>query len=177
MDYVRMVLRGVKMNHLWSPWRMNYIMNPDRNVDCVFCDALLVEDGPGNLIVFRGPQTFLILNRYPYTSGHVMIVPNVHLSSLDEFSPATRGEMIELASQVMPVLRVLYHPDGFNVGINQGVAAGAGISEHLHLHVVPRWEGDTNFMSVVAQARVLPESMADSYERIRNEWNKRFWLE
>lgn len=158
------------MNHIWSPWRMNYIMNHERAADCIFCKALTGPDGPDNLVVYRGESAFVILNRYPYTSGHVMVVPVQHTDALEVLPTLARSEIMELASQSVKVLRQLYSPDGFNVGANLGAAAGAGIADHLHLHVVPRWSGDTNFMATVANTRVLPESLEDSYQRILTTW-------
>jgi ATP adenylyltransferase len=160
------------MNYLWSPWRMDYIMNHDKDAECIFCLALQQDDGAGNLVVARCKETFLILNRYPYTSGHLMIVPYAHCAALEDLPSSARGEMIDLAAQAMQVLRILYAPDGFNLGMNVGEAAGAGIASHIHIHVVPRWIGDTNFMSSVAQTRVLPESLENSYRRIRQGWEE-----
>lgn len=145
-------------------------MNYDKDANCFFCSALQEEDGPQNLVVARCREAFIILNRYPYTSGHLMIVPYVHSPSLEGLPPESRGEMIELASQAMQVLRNIYRPDGFNLGMNIGDAAGAAVAGHVHMHVVPRWVGDTNFMSSLAQTRVLPESLEDSYQRIRQGW-------
>jgi ATP adenylyltransferase len=172
--YATIGLLGEEMNQLWSPWRMNYIMNHDKGDDCVFCEALKKEDNQENLVFYRGREAFLILNRYPYTSGHVMAVPYAHMALLEELPASTRCEIIELAAQAVQVLRVLYKPDGFNLGINMGEAAGAGIANHIHMHVVPRWAGDTNFMSSLAQTRVLPESLSDSYRRICVEWTAQF---
>jgi len=147
-------------------------MNHDKDAECIFCLALQQNDGVGNLVVARCKETFLILNRYPYTSGHLMIVPYAHCAVLEDLPSSARGEMIDLAAQVMRVLRILYAPDGFNLGMNVGEAAGAGIASHIHIHVVPRWIGDTNFMSSVAQTRVLPESLENSYRRIRQGWEE-----
>jgi ATP adenylyltransferase len=162
------------MKQLWSPWRMNYIMNHDKDADCVFCKAINQEDTPENLVIYRAAETFLILNRYPYTSGHLMVVPYAHIAQLEDLPAQTRAELMELAARSVQVLRVLYKPDGFNLGINVGEAAGAGIASHIHLHVVPRWAGDTNFLSSLAQTRVLPENLSDSYRRIRKEWAAQF---
>ncbi|HPN51879.1 MAG TPA: HIT domain-containing protein [Anaerolineaceae bacterium] len=149
---------------------MKYIQNHQKMGGCVFCHAQKMEDGPENLIVCRGRLAFLILNRFPYTTGHLMAVPNVHSPSLDLLQPEVRAEMMELAARAVTVLTRVYHPDGFNLGINIGSAAGAGIAEHLHFHVLPRWGGDTNFMASVADTRVLPETLEDSYRRVKEAW-------
>ena len=156
-----------RMRHIWSPWRMEYIENHSKVDGCVFCTALGMQDDPGNLIVHRAKLAFVILNRYPYTSGHVMVVPNRHIPSLEGLEPAERSEMIELTSLATGVLREVYQTQAFNVGMNIGEAAGAGIKEHVHIHIVPRWVGDTNFMSTLATTRVLPETLEDTWQRIR----------
>jgi ATP adenylyltransferase len=124
-------------------------------------------DSADNLIVFRGELAYVILNRYPYTSGHVMVVPFEHKPNLEQLDAATRGEMMELTSRATTVLRTIYNTQAFNVGLNIGEAAGAGVKEHVHVHVVPRWNGDTNFMSSLAETRVLPELLEDTWHRIR----------
>lgn len=151
---------------------MSYIENHNNNDECVFCQAITQPDGPENLIVFRGRLAFVILNRFPYTSGHLMIVPYDHQASLSALEPETRAEIMELSSQATRALEAAYHPQGFNLGMNIGEAAGAGIAGHVHLHVVPRWGGDTNFMSSLADTRVLPESLADTYARVRAAWQQ-----
>lgn len=158
------------MNHLWSPWRMEYIDNNMKESGCAFCLELTKEDGPDNLIITRGKRAFVILNRYPYTSGHIMVVPFMHVSSLNELDEECRAEIIELTNQFLLVLENEYHPDGFNVGMNLGEAAGAGIAEHLHMHIVPRWSGDTNFMTALAETRVLPEALRVTYMRLKSTW-------
>ncbi len=160
------------MDYLFSPWRMTYIENHNKVEGCAFCIAVSQKDGVDNLIITRGQQTFVILNRYPYTSGHLMIVPYNHQPSLELLDPQTRAEMMELASLAVQVLQAEYHPQGFNLGMNVGVVAGAGIAEHVHLHVVPRWGGDTNFMSSLANTRVLPESLEDTYRKVKEGWAK-----
>jgi ATP adenylyltransferase len=157
------------MNYLWSPWRMDYIQSP-KNQTCVFCDVQGQPDTPENLVIFRGKLVFVILNRYPYTSGHLMLVPYEHVSTLAGLDPVTRAEMMELAEQATRVLQRVYNPQGFNIGMNVGEAAGAGIAEHIHLHIVPRWLGDTNFMSSLSQTRVLPEVLEDTYQRVLKGW-------
>ena len=154
------------MKHIWSPWRMEYIENHGKEDGCVFCTALAAVDSSDNLIVHRGQRAFVILNRYPYTSGHVMIVPYEHTPNLEELDAPARAEMMELTSRATAVLRNIYNTEAFNVGMNIGEAAGAGVKEHVHIHVVPRWNGDTNFMSSLAETRVLPELLADTWTRI-----------
>ncbi|HWR66546.1 MAG TPA: HIT domain-containing protein [Bellilinea sp.] len=160
------------MEHLWSPWRMEYIMGNNPKSGCIFCDALAQEDGPDNLIVTRGPLAFVMMNRYPYTSGHIMVVPNDHQPSLELLDAATRAEMMEVVAHGIQVMQLVYKPEGFNVGVNIGSVAGAGVADHVHMHIVPRWAGDTNFMSTLAGARVLPEALEDSFRRLREAWDK-----
>jgi ATP adenylyltransferase len=125
------------------------------------------EDGADNLIAYRGKHAYVILNRFPYTSGHLMVVPFYHQATLEDLEPATRAEMMELTTRGMAVLRRLYKPPAFNMGANIGEAAGAGVKAHVHIHIVPRWAGDTNFMSTVGEVRVLPELLEDTYRRVR----------
>lgn len=155
------------MDHLWSPWRMKYIESHNKEIGCVFCNAQAQPDSEDNLIAFRGKNSYVILNRFPYTSGHLMVIPFVHVSSLEELNAETRAEMMELTSQCTTKLRHIYKPHGFNVGINMGEAAGAGVLGHVHIHIVPRWAGDTNFMSTVGEMRVLPEALEDTFKRVQ----------
>lgn len=157
------------MDYLWSPWRYAYIeqVTGSRTVECVFCDALAQNDDAKTLIVWRGTRCFIILNRYPYTSGHVMIVPYAHVAELNLCDAETTAEMMELAKRMEAALRATYQPDGMNLGMNLGKAAGAGVLGHLHLHMLPRWLGDTNFMTVVSETRVHPEDLAMTYKRLR----------
>lgn len=140
----------------------------------MFCKAQGMPDGPENLIVFRGQQAFVILNRYPYTSGHLMVVPYTHEASLEGLTADERSEMMELATRVMSLLSTEYNAQGFNIGVNVGEAAGAGIIEHVHLHVVPRWTGDTNFMSTLGNTRVLPETLEDTFLRLQSSWRTEY---
>jgi ATP adenylyltransferase len=149
---------------------MKYIEQDKSEEKCVFCDALAHNDGPENEIIFRGQWAFVILNRYPYTSGHLMIVPNDHQPSLEMLDSVTRAEIMELTAHALQVLGNIYRPQGYNLGMNIGTAAGAGITDHVHLHIVPRWNGDTNFMSAIGQVRVLPETLEDSYYRLQKAW-------
>jgi ATP adenylyltransferase len=185
------------VDYLWTPWRYAYVTEADRkrrqgipeelsawpgDTGCVFCNILAAADyavehgmtrddaerAAG--IVLRAEWNYVCVNRYPYTSGHLMVVPYEHESSLAALSGETAGEMMELAQRAERVLAALYQPDGLNFGLNLGKAAGAGVAGHLHLHAVPRWTGDTNFMTVVGEARVLPEDLATTWERARGAW-------
>ncbi|HUV15948.1 MAG TPA: HIT domain-containing protein [Pelolinea sp.] len=160
------------IDHIWSPWRMKYIGRMKKDKGCIFCSAVSKEDGVDNLIVIRGGKAFVILNRYPYTSGHVMVVPYAHASALDELDNATLMETMALIKQSIAAINAVYKPEGFNVGANLGAVAGAGIANHVHFHVVPRWGGDTNFMTSVGSTRVLPEDLCDTYQRLKDAWTK-----
>jgi ATP adenylyltransferase len=151
---------------------MEYIENHSKDDSCVFCDMQAMPDGPENLIAYRGKLAYVILNRYPYTSGHVMVVPLEHKPNLEELDASTRAEMMELTSLCMTVLRMIYGSQAFNMGANIGEAAGAGVKEHVHIHIVPRWNGDTNFMSTTGNTRVLPEILEDTYRRIKEGFEK-----
>ena len=160
------------MKRLWAPWRMKFVQSQESNKDCVFCNVLAQNNDINNLIVFRGQNAFVILNRYPYTSGHLMVVANSHQPSIEDLDVEIRSEMMELATTSMRVIRKVYQPDAFNLGANIGEAAGAGIAGHVHMHVVPRWGGDTNFLSSLAETRVLPEELNETYRRICAVWNQ-----
>ena len=151
---------------------MAYIENITPEDGCIFCDRPKLPDGPENLIVGRSQRAYVILNRFPYTSGHLMIVPFAHQPSLEMLDEATRAEMMELMTRAVEVLRLVYRPQGFNLGANIGELAGAGIADHVHLHVVPRWAGDTNFMTALGDTRVIPESLEETYRRVREGWQQ-----
>ena len=139
--------------------------------DCIFCVAFNnPADDETNLVVCRSENNFIILNRYPYISGHLMIAPNAHLSEFDRAPKAITDEMTDLAKRCQSALREVYHPDGFNIGMNLGRAAGAGIADHFHLHIMPRWAGDTNFMSTVGETRVLPEDLATTFRKLKSKF-------
>lgn len=151
---------------------MKYIENHEKEDGCVFCNAQAKEDSAENLIAYRGERAYVILNRYPYTGGHLMVVPFEHVAVLEDLHPLTRTEMMEFTSRCMIVLRNLYKPQGFNMGANIGEAAGAGVKEHVHIHIVPRWKGDTNFMSSLGETRILPEELETTWQRVKNEFEK-----
>ena len=152
---------------------MEYIRSDRKNNDCVFCDQLAKTDSPENLIIHRGSLSFVILNRFPYTSGHIMIVPYEHRPSLEDLEVETRSDMMEMTAIALRILKAEYHAQGFNIGVNIGEASGAGILAHFHMHIVPRWGGDTNFMSTLAQTRVIPEALEVTYWRIRRAWENK----
>jgi ATP adenylyltransferase len=157
------------MDYIWSPWRYQYMkeVTSGAQPECFFCDAIAGKDDAATLIVYRGAKAFIILNRYPYTSGHVMIVPYAHVADLSLCGADTLNEMMQLAQRMEAVFVANYKPDGMNLGMNLGRAAGAGVIGHLHLHALPRWFGDSNFMTVTGETRVHPEELRTTYERMR----------
>lgn len=158
------------MKHVWAPWRMSYLKGEAKEEGCLFCNCTMQEDSANNLILHRGQRVYIILNRYPYTNGHVMVVPFEHKPSIEELDHETQAELMHLTSQVLQVLRRQYGAENFNIGINVGEAAGAGVVDHVHVHIVPRWTGDTSFMTTTASTRVLPESLEETYEKLRQHW-------
>jgi ATP adenylyltransferase len=160
---------GVAKQRIWAPWRLPYVKDASKDSEaaCIFCIKPAEDDDEANLIVHRGERCFVILNLFPYTSGHLMIAPYAHLPALQELDDDTVAEMMALAQRAMIVLEKKYDPHGYNVGFNQGRVAGAGYEGHIHLHVVPRWAGDTNFMPVLADTRVMPQSLEQSYEALK----------
>lgn len=153
------------MERLWSPWRLQYVTKTGEAHACVFCEADANRANAG-LVVHRGTACFVILNLFPYNNGHLMIVPSRHIATLGSATPAELSEMMDLTRAAEAALTEIYKPQGLNVGMNLGRAAGAGIVDHMHIHVVPRWAGDTNFMSVVGDVRVLPEELAETAARL-----------
>jgi len=153
------------MEHLWAPWRIEYIERA-REGGCIFCERLEGGRDRENLILHRATHSFLILNRFPYNPGHLMVTPYLHTTRLGDLSREAMAEMLELADVSMRAIEAAMRPEGFNLGLNLGAVAGAGVRDHLHLHVVPRWEGDTNFMPVVGSTRVLPEHLDRTFEKI-----------
>jgi len=167
------------MDRLWSPWRLPYILKGEEARGCIFCDpstgaGQVASESPAeapfdqsSLIVFRGKTSYVVLNRYPYNNGHLLVVPNRHIPSLAAATHEELCELIELTRQSEVALTEAYNPHGMNMGINLGKPAGAGVLDHLHMHIVPRWSGDTNFMTVVGETRVLPEELSQTAEKLR----------
>ena len=152
---------------IWAPWRLRYVKDAKHSDECVFCAKPESGDDRDALIVHRGERCFVILNLFPYTNGHLMVAPFEHVGRLQEIEPGVTAEMMSLAQQAMSRMEEVYDPEGFNVGINQGRVAGAGVEGHIHLHVVPRWAGDNNYMPVLADTRVMPQSLEESYDALR----------
>ena len=157
------------MDYLWTPWRFQYMaqVSGGKQPECIFCDALKENRDAETLIVYRGKKAFVILNRFPYTSGHVMIVPYAHVAELNLCEGEALLEMMNLAKRVEAAYKDNYKPDGMNLGMNLGRAAGAGVAGHLHLHMLPRWVGDSNFMTVTGETRVHPEELKTTYDRLK----------
>lgn len=156
------------MDHLWSPWRYRYLTGEKPPAGhCVFCSMVSADDDEANLIVHRGQHAFIVLNRFPYTSGHVMVIPYDHAADLADIGEPAATEIMSLTRLVTSQIRKTYRPDGVNLGMNLGEAAGAGVAGHLHMHVLPRWHGDANFMTTVAETRILPEELPVTWQRLR----------
>ncbi|HEX8917421.1 MAG TPA: HIT domain-containing protein [Chloroflexota bacterium] len=160
------------MDQLWATWRMEYIAGSEPTPGCLFCSMARAQEDEKNYVVFRADRCFVVLNRYPYNSGHLMVVPYQHVGEIAGIEPATGAQLFAITQLAIRVLDETMHPDGFNAGFNQGAVAGAGIKDHIHLHVVPRWNGDTNFMPVLADAKVMPESLAATAEKVRPIFNR-----
>jgi ATP adenylyltransferase len=154
---------------LFAPWRFEYVTSVDQRdrEACIFCRAVSSQRDRDTLTLLRRSRCFALLNLYPYTSGHCMVAPNAHVSDLERLDEATLAEIMVTARSLLRALRVAYAPHGFNVGFNVGAAAGAGMEEHLHLHVVPRWRGDTNIMGVIGGTRVIPEDLGTTFDKLR----------
>ena len=154
------------MEHLWSPWRLAYITGAGQSTVCVFC-AAQTDPEAEPLVLFRGRTCFVILNLFPYNNGHLLVIPNRHVATLGSAEPEERRELIELSATAEIALTEAYAPHGLNMGINVGKPAGAGVLDHVHMHVVPRWNGDTNFMTIVGETRVLPETLPETAAKLR----------
>jgi ATP adenylyltransferase len=158
------------MDFLFTPWRYAYVSGVDSAGDCVFCSLIQLKDDEKALIVHRAKHCFVILNSFPYTSGHVMVIPYEHLDQLQKLPLPVADEMMALTQRLEGVLRDLYHPDGLNLGMNIGKAAGAGVAGHIHMHILPRWIADENFMTTIGETRVLPEDLQTTYKRIHEKF-------
>ncbi len=161
------------MERLWSPWRARYIASgvDAQSEGCVFCRmASDPEHDESNFVLHRAEHGFIVLNLYPYISGHLMIVPYLHTAEFDSTPKEITDELMDLTKRSQTALREVYAPQGFNIGMNLGAAAGAGITDHMHIHLLPRWSGDTNFMTTVAESRVLPEDLATTYSKLRDHY-------
>jgi ATP adenylyltransferase len=159
------------MDHLWSPWRYQYVQKIDAPSACVFCEQPADNDDAKHFIIHRAELNFVLLNLYPYTTGHMMVVPFAHVPTLEAANEETVCEMMVLTQHAERCLRAVYRPRGFNIGMNIGECAGAGIAGHLHMHVLPRWPGDTNFLSTVAETRLMPEDLATTYKKLVEAWS------
>ncbi|HEY3128415.1 MAG TPA: HIT domain-containing protein [Acidobacteriota bacterium] len=156
------------MDYLWTPWRFQYISTAGQpSQECLFCQATKEKDDQKLLVVHRANQCLVMLNRFPYNSGHLMIAPNRHIALLEEASPAELQEIMQLTAHCQKGLREIYEPEGFNTGMNLGKCAGAGVAGHIHMHLLPRWTGDSNFMTVTGETRVLPEALDVTYQKVR----------
>jgi ATP adenylyltransferase len=154
------------MQQIWSPWRIDYVRAPKPD-GCVFCSAPQQGDTDENLILFRGEHAYVMMNRYPYTNGHLMVIPYAHLAMLTDVPGPAQIEMLQEINMCIEVLRETMRPHGFNVGLNLGASAGAGIQDHLHFHVVPRWSGDTNFMAVIGETNVIVEGLRECFGQLK----------
>ena len=167
------------MDRLYAPWRMTYIERPQKDgslarsqsrTSCVFCDAAAASDDVDNLIVHRGKSAFVLLNLFPYNTGHLLVVPYLHTAKLSDLDDDASLELWTLAKGAQAALESVMHPEGYNLGMNLGTVSGAGIADHLHLHIVPRWNGDTNFMPVLADIKVLPDALDNTCRKLRAAW-------
>jgi ATP adenylyltransferase len=162
----------VATQRIWAPWRLEYVKDAskDKDSECIFCAALEAGDDDASLIVRRGERSFVILNKFPYTNGHLMVAPYEHIAELQGLDEETMAEIMALAQRGIAALETSYSPHGYNVGFNQGRVAGAGVEHHIHMHVVPRWGGDTNFMPVLGDTRVMNQTLEDSYATLKGAW-------
>jgi len=156
------------MKTMWAPWRMEYILG-DKENGCIFCKALSEQD---NLTLYKGKATLVVMNKFPYINGHLLVAPIKHISTLDQLSKSEMGNLLKTVEQSVGILKKVMTPDGFNVGLNLGKVAGAGVEEHLHFHIVPRWFGDTNALTVFADVRVIPEHLITTYNNLKPHFDK-----
>ncbi|MBI2287427.1 MAG: HIT domain-containing protein [Chloroflexi bacterium] len=157
------------MKSIWAPWRIEYIRTEKRQ-GCFLCDKPGQDNDAANYILYRGKKNFVIMNSFPYNPGHLLVVPYRHIASPEEMTAEERHEHFDIVSRSIKVLKSVFNPGGFNIGINMGKIAGAGIDDHIHTHIVPRWQGDTNFMPVISNARVVPEAIAATYQKLKGKF-------
>lgn len=160
------------IKQLWAPWRMDFISDTKRKEGCVFCDLLKEKEDRKNLIVHRASRVFVILNKYPYNNGHLMVVPYTHTAQLADLKKEELADLMEYGKISVEILKRSYKPEGFNLGMNLGISGGAGIRDHLHLHIVPRWNGDTNFMPVIADTKSMPQHLEASFDQLFSQFQK-----
>lgn len=159
------------MEQLWAPWRMAYIDGSGKKDDgCIFCTKPAEQRDEENLLLYRGERCFVMMNLFPYNNGHLMVAPYAHVPTIEELDPATLTDIMVTAQHCLATLRAAMNPHGFNMGINQGTVAGAGIADHVHYHIVPRWNGDTNFMPVLADVKVMPDFLQNTYRQLKEKW-------
>lgn len=157
------------MKHIWAPWRIEYILM-EKPEACILCQKPGEDRDERNYILYRGEKNFIMLNSYPYNPGHLLVAPYRHTANLEELTAGERNEHFELVSRSIVVLREVFSPSGFNIGSNMGKIAGAGIDDHFHSHIVPRWQGDTNYVPVLADVRVVPQALAETYQKLRGKF-------
>lgn len=160
------------MKALWAPWRMEYILGK-KEPECIFCSYPKKNNDRDNLILYRSAHNFVMMNKYPYNNGHIMVVPYIHTSTIDNLTDEILLDFIKVTQRSLKSLKEIFRPEGFNIGINIGAVAGAGMEEHVHLHMVPRWAGDTSFMSVLGEIRVVPEHIMETYDKLYPTFNKK----
>ncbi len=170
---LRCEVEAVAMKTMWALWRIEYVL-ADREKGCVFCKALNVQD---HLTLYKGDDTMVVMNKFPYTNGHLLVAPVRHVAELGELSPPLMGKLLATVEQSIAVLKKAMRPEGFNVGLNLGRVAGAGVEEHLHFHVVPRWSGDTNALAVLADIRVIPQHLQETYHMLKPHFEQQFTRE
>ena len=161
--------KEAKMEQIWAPWRIKYIQMAQIE-GCILCDKPKENNDALNYILYRGDKNFVIMNSYPYNPGHLMIAPYRHIANLEELTDEELHEHFDIVSRSIKLLKQVFKPDGFNLGINMGKVAGAGINDHIHTHIVPRWQGDTNFMPVLSDVRVLPQALAETYQKLKGKF-------
>ena len=157
------------MEQIWAPWRIKYIQM-GKTEECVLCDKPSQSNDAQNYILYRGDNNYIIMNSYPYNPGHLMVAPYRHAASLEQLTDKELHEHFDMVSRTIKILRQVFNPGGFNIGINAGRVAGAGIDDHFHTHIVPRWQGDTNYMPVISDVRVVPEALAETYQKLKGKF-------